>query len=60
MNRNIYMRINSHDLGVYIDSGEKIYHIMSNSTEKYIKIFSDKKDMGEISEKNYSRLKIIF
>lgn len=57
LNRNIYMRINSHDLGVYIDSGEKIYHIMSNSTEKYIKIFSDKKDMGEISEKKLQQIK---
>lgn len=56
LNRNIYMRINSHDLGMYIDSGEKNYHIMSNSIEKYIKIFSDIKDRGEISEKQLQQI----
>ncbi|HHD7738989.1 TPA: hypothetical protein ACOWQJ_003233 [Providencia rettgeri] len=41
---------------MYIDSGEKNYHIMSNSTEKYIKIFSDIKDRGEISEKQLQQI----
>ncbi|OBY36829.1 hypothetical protein PR729_11985 [Providencia rettgeri] len=58
LNRNIYMRINSHDLGVYIDSGEKIYHIMSNSTEKYIKnFFLIRKIWGRLVKKKLQQIK---